>query len=71
MWNIDKAYIDGAFVPVQGTEVVEIANPATEQRIGSATLAAQAATLELCGVLGVQAALARLRAEAVRPDTPC
>lgn len=34
MWNIDKAYIDGAFVPVQGTEVVEIANPATEQRIG-------------------------------------
>ncbi|MCT8173790.1 aldehyde dehydrogenase family protein [Variovorax sp. CY25R-8] len=39
MWNIDKAYIDGAFVPVQGTEVVEIANPATEQRIGSATLA--------------------------------
>lgn len=39
MWNIDKAYIDGAFVPVQGTEVVEIANPATEQRIGTATLA--------------------------------
>ena len=28
------------------------------------SLAAQAATLELCGVLGVQAALARLRAEA-------
>ena len=39
MWNIDKAYIDGAFVHVKGTEVVEIANPATEQRIGTATLA--------------------------------
>ncbi|MDH6590567.1 aldehyde dehydrogenase (NAD+) [Variovorax sp. TBS-050B] len=39
MWNIDQAYIDGAFVPVHGTQRVEIANPATGQRIGSATLA--------------------------------
>jgi aldehyde dehydrogenase (NAD+) len=38
MWNIDKAYIDGAFVPVQGSEVVEVLDPSTEQRIGTATL---------------------------------
>lgn len=38
MWHIDKAYIDGAFVPVQGQEVVDVINPATEQRIGTATL---------------------------------
>lgn len=38
MWNINQAYIDGSFVPVQGTEVVEIINPATEQVIGTATL---------------------------------
>jgi aldehyde dehydrogenase (NAD+) len=31
MWSIDHAYIDGAFVPVQGSERLEIANPATEQ----------------------------------------
>src|SRR4030081_2328957 len=39
MWNINQAYIDGAFVPVQGSEVVEVINPATEQLIGTATLA--------------------------------
>lgn len=39
MWKIDKAYIDGAFVPVHGDEVVESINPATEQHIGTATLA--------------------------------
>jgi aldehyde dehydrogenase (NAD+) len=39
MWNIDKAYIGGAFVPVQGSEVVEALNPATQQVIGTATLA--------------------------------
>ncbi|MDP9894499.1 aldehyde dehydrogenase (NAD+) [Variovorax boronicumulans] len=39
MWNIDQAYIDGAFVPVQGTERLDIANPATEQSIGTVTLA--------------------------------
>lgn len=38
MWNIDKAYIDGAFVCVQGSEVVESINPMTEQVIGTATL---------------------------------
>ena len=38
MWNIKQAYIDGAFVPVQGSEVVEVINPATEQLIGTATL---------------------------------
>lgn len=39
MWSIDHAYIDGAFVPVQGSERLEIANPATEQTIGTVTLA--------------------------------
>lgn len=39
MWNIKEAYIDGNFVPVQGTEVIEIINPATEAVIGTATLA--------------------------------
>jgi aldehyde dehydrogenase (NAD+) len=38
MWNIHQAYIDGTFVPVQGNEIVEIVNPATEQLIGFATL---------------------------------
>jgi aldehyde dehydrogenase (NAD+) len=38
MWNINQAYIDGAFVSVQGREVVEVINPATEQLIGTATL---------------------------------
>ncbi|VTU15001.1 aldehyde dehydrogenase family protein [Variovorax sp. RA8] len=39
MWHIDQAYIDGAFVPVQGSERLEIGNPATEQVIGTVTLA--------------------------------
>lgn len=39
MWSIDHAYIDGAFMPVQGSERLEIANPATEQTIGTVTLA--------------------------------
>lgn len=39
MWSIDQAYIDGAFVPVQGSERLEIANPSTEQVIGTVTLA--------------------------------
>ncbi|MFC7299520.1 aldehyde dehydrogenase family protein [Herminiimonas aquatilis] len=39
MWNINQAYIGGAFVPVQGTEIVEVINPATEQLIGNVTLA--------------------------------
>ncbi|WP_027779176.1 aldehyde dehydrogenase family protein [Paraburkholderia caledonica] len=39
MWNIDKAYIDGMFVPVHGGEVIETTNPSTEQVIGVATLA--------------------------------
>ncbi|MFM0471412.1 aldehyde dehydrogenase family protein [Paraburkholderia strydomiana] len=39
MWNIDKAYIDGKFVPVHGEEVIETTNPSTEQVIGTATLA--------------------------------
>jgi aldehyde dehydrogenase (NAD+) len=38
MWHIDKAYIDGAFVLMLGTEVVKAVNPATEQAIGTATL---------------------------------
>ncbi|XUW87354.1 aldehyde dehydrogenase family protein [Burkholderia sp. M6-3] len=39
MWNIDKAYIDGTFVPVHGGEVIETTNPSTERVIGTATLA--------------------------------
>ena len=39
MWNIHQAYIDGAFVPVQGSERLDVANPATEQVIGTVTLA--------------------------------
>ncbi|WP_392889597.1 aldehyde dehydrogenase family protein [Pseudomonas migulae] len=39
MWNINQAYIDGAFVPVQGREVVECINPTTEAVMGTVTLA--------------------------------
>lgn len=39
MWNIQQAYIDGAFVPVQGSERLEILSPATGQPIGTVTLA--------------------------------
>ena len=39
MWDIHHSYIDGAFVPVQGSEQLEIGNPATEQVIGTVTLA--------------------------------
>ncbi|WP_198087812.1 aldehyde dehydrogenase family protein [Variovorax sp. E3] len=39
MWNLHQSYIDGAFVPVQGSEQLEIVNPATEQVIGTVTLA--------------------------------
>lgn len=38
MRHFSLAYIDGAFVAVQGNEVVDIVNPATEERIGTATL---------------------------------
>ncbi|MCF7545658.1 aldehyde dehydrogenase family protein [Pseudomonas petrae] len=38
MWNINHAYIDGAFVPVQGNEVVKCINPTTEAVIGTVTL---------------------------------
>ncbi|MGH8082891.1 MAG: aldehyde dehydrogenase family protein [Lysobacter sp.] len=38
MRHISHAYIDGAFVPVQGREVVDIINPATETSIGTVTL---------------------------------
>jgi aldehyde dehydrogenase (NAD+) len=39
MQIIDQSYIDGAFVPVTGAEVVDIINPATEDVIGRARLA--------------------------------
>ncbi len=38
MRHLSHAYIDGAFVPVQGSEVVDIINPATEGLIGTVTL---------------------------------
>lgn len=37
--HIDEAYIDGAFVRVHGSELVESLNPATARRIGTAVLA--------------------------------
>jgi aldehyde dehydrogenase (NAD+) len=37
--HIDEAYIDGAFVRVHGSEVVDSVNPATAQTIGTAILA--------------------------------
>ncbi|EFQ63160.1 aldehyde dehydrogenase (NAD+) [Pseudomonas fluorescens WH6] len=39
MWKINHSYIDGAFVPVQGNETVQCINPATEEVIGTLTLA--------------------------------
>jgi len=39
MWNISEAYIDGNFVPVQGTEVIQIINPTTEIVMGTTRLA--------------------------------
>jgi len=36
---INKAYIDGKFVPVSGTEVLSITSPSTEEVIGNVTLA--------------------------------
>ncbi|MGN8342461.1 aldehyde dehydrogenase family protein [Pseudomonas sp. SMV71] len=42
MWNITEAYIDGAFIPVQGTEVIQVVNPTTETILGTATLANRA-----------------------------
>lgn len=39
MWKLDQAYIDGKFVPVRGTEVMPILNPANESLLGNVTLA--------------------------------
>ena len=39
MWKINHSYIDGAFVPVRGNETVQCINPATEEVIGTLTLA--------------------------------
>ncbi|KQX87079.1 aldehyde dehydrogenase family protein [Variovorax sp. Root473] len=39
MWSLHQAYIDGAFVSVQGSERLDVANPATERVIGTVTLA--------------------------------
>jgi aldehyde dehydrogenase (NAD+) len=38
MWNLHHAYIDGAFVPVQGQETLAIIDPSTEQPLGTVTL---------------------------------
>src|SRR5262249_38827434 len=38
MRNIDKIYIDGAFVTPHGTERFDLFNPATEEVIGQVTL---------------------------------
>jgi aldehyde dehydrogenase (NAD+) len=39
MWKINHSYIDGAFVAVHGSETLSCINPATEQVIGTVTLA--------------------------------
>lgn len=39
MVTIDQAYIDGTFAPVQGSEVVELLDPATELAFGTARFA--------------------------------
>lgn len=31
MWNIERAYIDRVFATVQGKEIVQVFNPATEE----------------------------------------
>ena len=41
MWSIDKAYIDGAFVPVTGNEILDIINPTSERVIGKLSLASR------------------------------
>jgi len=38
MRHITQAYLDGAFVPTLGTDVMDVINPATEQKIGTARL---------------------------------
>lgn len=38
MRHLSQTYIDGAFMPVQGSDVVDIINPATEELIGTVTL---------------------------------
>ena len=41
MRSIETAYIDEAFVPVTGDEVLEIINPASERPIGTLRLASR------------------------------
>lgn len=60
MWNINQAYIDGEFVRVQGTEVVECINPTTEAVMGTVTLAnREDAKLAIAAAQRAQAALGR------------
>ena len=39
MRNIDKIYIDGQFVTPKGTEMADLHNPSTEEKIGTVQLA--------------------------------
>jgi aldehyde dehydrogenase (NAD+) len=58
--QIDEAYIDGAFVPVHGSEVVESVNPATGRVIGTAVLAdREDARLAIAAATRAQASLRR------------
>ena len=60
MRDVHQAYIDGAFVPVQGSEVVQVLNPATEQVIGSVTLGNRDdARLAIAAAQRVQPAMGR------------
>ncbi|MFK3800174.1 aldehyde dehydrogenase family protein [Pseudomonas sp. NPDC088444] len=59
MWNVDQAYIDGAFAQVHGTERVPVINPASEQIIGHVTLANRAdATRAIEAAMRAQGTLA-------------
>ena len=60
MWSVQHAYIDGAFVPVHGTEVLQVVNPATEEVIGSVTLGNRDdARLAIAAARRAQAAMGR------------
>ncbi|MBO9647690.1 MAG: aldehyde dehydrogenase family protein [Variovorax sp.] len=60
MQTIDQSYIEGAFVPATGDEVVNIVNPATEAVIGRARLAGlDDARRAIDAAMRAQAAFAR------------
>ncbi|HEY6834062.1 MAG TPA: aldehyde dehydrogenase family protein [Pseudolabrys sp.] len=60
MRSIDTAYIDGAFVPVKGSDVLDIINPASEERIGTLRLGSRSdASRAISAACRAQTALSR------------